>query len=52
MAGDVARYGTRSGGGRGGRGSGGNKFGGSFSILSELPFFLEQVLVLISEIYS
>ncbi|KHJ94736.1 DEAD/DEAH box helicase, partial [Oesophagostomum dentatum] len=28
VAGDVARYGTRSGGGRGGRGSGGNKFGG------------------------
>ncbi|ETN68531.1 DEAD/DEAH box helicase [Necator americanus] len=28
VAGDVARYGTRSGGGRGGRGGGGNKFGG------------------------
>ncbi|KAE9417681.1 hypothetical protein Angca_004278, partial [Angiostrongylus cantonensis] len=28
VAGDVARFGTRSGGGRGGRGSGGNKFGG------------------------
>ncbi|EYC00217.1 hypothetical protein Y032_0117g675 [Ancylostoma ceylanicum] len=27
VAGDVARYGTRGGGGRGGRGSGGNKFG-------------------------
>ncbi|PIO63607.1 helicase protein [Teladorsagia circumcincta] len=28
VAGDVARFGTRSGGGRGGRGSGGQKFGG------------------------
>ncbi|KAK5974143.1 ATP-dependent RNA helicase DDX3Y [Trichostrongylus colubriformis] len=28
VAGDVARFGTRSGGGRGGRGNGGQKFGG------------------------